>query len=376
MVPQVLPHGYEVIIQLTLVALLLIVVVLGNSLICAIVWKFKNLRTHANVFVVEMAITDFLNGVINIPLFICYQLYPSPTLKGRTVAMICLFIRRGCLLQNVLSVSTIFIDRYLALAYGVRYTAWKNRKIICLTIIVKWFIGLIIVGAIIFFHTEFEEMGDAPIANYIQQFEDNGIMPFPRIILPAFLLLFCIVSFLSWREIKQTVIFRQGLQGMKIKRFQDLKALKTVRYVIVCYAICILPGVTRSILIATNVRIVEHWLLFFDIFFLLVTCAVNCIIYYARTERFRRALIVFWTHPMEKNKVLVELKTYDKVVPRIVKQAKMLEQLEIPNVSTEPSHLTFRVTKASTESKDVASRETEESIHVDEDDLSYYDTKL
>ena len=374
---QQTPEEYELIIQTSLLAILLFVVVFGNSLICLIVWQFKNLRTHANIFVVEMAMADFWNGVVNIPLFICYQLYPSPVLRGRTLAMICLLIRRGCLLQNVLSVSIIFIDRYLVLAYGVRYTAWKTRKIIFVTIVIKWFIGLTVVGSIIYFHSQFEDMGpNVPIAKYIQQYEDNGIMPFPMIILPTFLLLFCIVSYLSSQEIKKTVTFRKGLQGLKMKRFQDLKALKTVRYIIVCYAICILPGVTRSILIAKNIFIVDYWLLFFDIFFLLVTCAINSVIYYARTERFRRALVMFFNNPLEKNKVILELKTYDKVVPRNVKATQKFEQLEFPNLSDDPSQLMFHMTKSSTESKDVISRETDETFNLEEDDPSCYDTKL
>lgn len=375
---QILPQGYELILQTCLLSLLLLVVVVGNSLISAIVWKFKNLRTHANVFVVEMAVTDFMNGAINIPMFICYQLYPSPSLRGRTVAMVCLFIRRGCLLQNLLSVSTIFMDRYLAFAYGVRYTAWKNRKTIFIAIAVKWVIGCAIVGFIILFHTEFEEMGDVAIFRYIQQYEDNGIMPFPRIILPSFLVLFCVVSFLSTREIRKNVTFRKGIEGLRVKKFQDLKALITVRYIIVAYAICILPGVTRSILIATTVVIIEHWLLFFEFFFLLVTCAINCAIYYIRTERFRRALVVLFINPKQKN--LVELKAFDKVVPRIVREAKKLEQLEFADISIGPedqAQFTTVTKSCSAESKDVVSRETEESVNLpDDDEPSSYDTKF
>lgn len=373
---QRVTQEYELIIQTCLLAVLLLVVVLGNSLICAIVWKFKNLRTHANFFVVEMAVTDFLNGTINIPLFICYELFPSPTLTGRTVAMICLFIRRGCLLQNVLSVSTIFVDRYLALAYGLRYTAWKTRKIIFWIVTVKWLIGLAVVGAVILFHTDFEVIeGNARIARYIAQYEDRGIMPFPRIILPSFLIFFCVVSFLSWLEIKKTLMFRRAIQGANIKRFQDLRALKTVRYIIICYAICILPGVTRSILLAAGVEIERNWLLFCEFFFLLITCAVNCIIYYARTERFRRALLVFLTSPFEKNQVVVELKTFDKVIPKIVKEAKEMEQMEPPTISDEPAHTHF-TTKSSSESRDFASRDTEESVHTDDNEPSCWDTKL
>ena len=318
---------YALVIQSFLLAVLLLVLILGNSVICALVWKYRNLRTYANFLVVEMALVDLFNGVINIPLFFCYQLYPSPVFRGRPLAIVCLFLRRGFLLQNALSVSTIFIDRYLVLAYGLRYTSWKSRKKLFAIIATKWLIGVLMVGGIVLFHTDFEDIGNAPIAKYISQYEDRGILPFPRIVLPSFLILFCTLSYLSWREIKKTVSFRKGLKGIDIKRFQDLKALKTVRYIIVCYAICFLPDITRSILLLTTVQLVEYWLVFGAFFFLLLTSAVNSVIYYARTERFRRAFVMFVTNPLEK-KELIELKTYDQVVPKIVQQAKKLEQLE------------------------------------------------
>ena len=144
------PERYESTIQTTLLATLLLVLVSGNSVICMLVWKYKNLRTYANFLVVEMALVDFFNGVINIPMFICYQVYPSPFLTGRTLAIVCLFLRRGFLLQNALSVSTIFLDRYFVLAYGLKYTSWKSRKKLFMIIalkIEKWF-----VFQMVFFH--------------------------------------------------------------------------------------------------------------------------------------------------------------------------------------------------------------------------------
>lgn len=85
---------------------------------------------------------------------------------------------------------------------------------------------------------------------------------------------------------------------------------------------------------------------------------------------------MFLSNPLEKNKVIVELKTYDKVIPGKVKAAKKLEQLEFPSLAGEPSHLMFHMTESSTESKDVISRDTEETFNLDEDDPSCFDTKL
>ena len=133
-------------------------------------------------------------------------------------------------------------------------------------------------------------------------------------------------------------------------------------------------------MIATTVVIIEHWLLFFEFFFLLViTCTINCAIYYVRTERFRRALVVLFVNPKQKN--LVELKAnFDKVVPRIVKEAKKLEQLEFADISIGPddqAQLTTVTKSCSAESKDVVSRETEESVNLpDDDEPSSYDTKF
>ena len=119
--------------------------------------------------------------------------------------------------------------------------------------------------------------------------------------------------------------------------------------------------------------------MFFEFFFLLViTCAINCAIYYVRTERFRRALVVLFVNPKQKN--LVKLKAFDKVVPRIVKEAKKLEQLEFADISIGPDDQAqfTTVTKSySAESKDVVSRETEESVNLpDDDEPSSYDTKF
>lgn len=365
-----IPQDYEVIIQTTLLVLLLLVLILGNSVICALVAKYRNLRTYANFLVVEMALVDLFNGVINIPLFICYQLYPSAIFRGRYLAIACLFLRRGFLLQNALSVTTIFLDRYLVLAHGLRYISWKSRKKLFVIIAIKWLTGIVLVGGIIFFHTDFDDIGDAPIALYISQYEDRGILPFPRIILPTFLIIFCTVFYLSSREIKRTVSFRKGLKGLDMKRFQDLKALKTVRYVIVCYAICFLPDITRSILLLTTLQKIEFWLVFSAFFFLLLTSAVNSVIYYIRTERFRRALVMFISSPLEK-KELIELKTYDQVVPKIVQEAKKLDHqpqfaMDGPAESSTSSHkdCTTEATK------------TTEELTIYDSDQGCWDTKL
>lgn len=365
-----IPQDYEVIIQTTLLVLLLLVLILGNSVICALVAKYRNLRTYANFLVVEMALVDLFNGVINIPLFICYQLYPSAIFRGRYLAIACLFLRRGFLLQNALSVTTIFLDRYLVLAHGLRYISWKSRKKLFVIVAIKWLTGIVLVGGIIFFHTDFDDIGDAPIALYISQYEDRGILPFPRIILPTFLIIFCTVFYLSSREIKRTVSFRKGLKGLDMKRFQDLKALKTVRYVIVCYAICFLPDITRSILLLTTLQKIEFWLVFSAFFFLLLTSAVNSVIYYIRTERFRRALVMFISSPLEK-KELIELKTYDQVVPKIVQEAKKLDHqpqfaMDGPAESSTSSHkdCTTEATK------------TTEELTIYDSDQGCWDTKL
>ena len=360
---------YETIIQTCLLAVLLLALILGNSVIIMLVWKYRNLRTYANFLVVEMALVDLFNGVINIPLFICYQLYPSPVFRGRSLAIVCLYLRRGLLLQNALSVTTIFLDRYLVLAYGLRYTSWKSRKKLFGIIAMKWFIGVILVGGIVIFHTDFDDIGHAPIAKYISQYEDRGILPFPRIILPLFLILFCTMSYLSSREIKKTVGFRKRLKGIEIKRFQDLKALKTVRYIIVCYAICFLPDITRSILLLTTVKTVEHWLVFSAFFFLVLTSVVNSVLYYIRTERFRRAFVMFLTNPLEK-KDIFELKTYERVIPKIVREAKKLEQLEfvMDGPASDSKHedcTTWDETKT-----------IEEVITVYDNELGCWDTKL
>lgn len=134
----------------------------------------------------------------------------------------------------------IFLDCYLVFFYGLRYILWKSRKKFFGIIVMKWFVGVILVGGIIFFYMDFEDIGDVFIVKYILQYEDRGILLFLRIILLVFLIVFCIVFYLSLREIKKIVLFRKGLKGLDMKCFQDLKVFKIVCYIIVCYVICFL----------------------------------------------------------------------------------------------------------------------------------------
>lgn len=61
----------------------------------------------------------------------------------------------------------IFLDCYLVFFYGLRYILWKSRKKFFGIIVMKWFVGVILVGGIIFFYMDFEDIGDVFIVKYI-----------------------------------------------------------------------------------------------------------------------------------------------------------------------------------------------------------------
>lgn len=51
--------------------------------------------------------------------------------------------------------------------YGLKYILWKSRKKFFMIIVLKWMIGIVIVGGIILFYIDFEDIGDVLIVKYI-----------------------------------------------------------------------------------------------------------------------------------------------------------------------------------------------------------------
>ena len=106
---------------------------LENGFICLLVVGNKRLRTPTNGFIASLALSDFLNGALLIPLHLTK---PSSEALGYIVAVI--------LLSGVASVSAVTYDRYTAVAKPFLYRHLVRKNFI--RIIVAIWAGTLIVA--------------------------------------------------------------------------------------------------------------------------------------------------------------------------------------------------------------------------------------
>ena len=132
-----------VVLQIVLVLLVFVVSVGGNAAIGALLMRFKKLRTVPNLLIANMAMIDLLNAVINMPLYILYDVLRVLGFKrGKAIAFT---VGTPHVLFSNLSFFTIVViasDRYGAIVYGLKYMIWKTRQKAYIAIACVWILSV------------------------------------------------------------------------------------------------------------------------------------------------------------------------------------------------------------------------------------------
>ena len=132
-----------VVIQIVLVLLVFVVSVGGNAAIGALLMRFKKLRTVPNLFIANMAMIDLLNAVINMPLYILYDvLQVLSTMRGKAIAFTITALQVLFFHLNLSMIVVIAADRYGAMVYGLKYMMWKTRQKAYIAIAVVWILSV------------------------------------------------------------------------------------------------------------------------------------------------------------------------------------------------------------------------------------------
>ena len=140
-----------VVASVAMLALLTLVVVVGNSLVVIAVFKSRKLRTTTNNFVVSLACADLLVGVMVLPLSGANEvLHYWPF--GRMTCSVWLAVDVWTCTSSILHLCAISLDRYLAIGYPFKYptlmsprrsrilvgAVWVSSFIICFPPLIGW----------------------------------------------------------------------------------------------------------------------------------------------------------------------------------------------------------------------------------------------
>lgn len=127
-------------IRIGLYAALSLLTIVGNTLTLLAFYKHPALRTTSNLFIVNLAITDLVNGGIKDILFI-YGLITYNWQKNRPLCSFVGFINILCFVATIFTLTAIAVFRYLAIVYN--FSSKIKRKHVILTIIGIWMYSII-----------------------------------------------------------------------------------------------------------------------------------------------------------------------------------------------------------------------------------------
>ncbi|XP_048577261.1 neuromedin-U receptor 2-like [Nematostella vectensis] len=286
------------IIQISMIVVVMAVSIIGNGAVCALLLRFKTLRTVPNILVANLALIDVVNACVNMPLFIMWYQCKVPYIGGPAVSWFTISFYVLFMNLTVVSLVVLMLDRYGAIVHGLRYHSWKTRNKALFSVFVIWFC------ACAYTYGQFAmgihvDIGPQPAWMYRMEYFKIFGRPFvlTGYVVPLFVI--SILGILIWRQVRMSTIAisPQSSLGSDIKHRRDVATAKTVGLTILAYFwFGFFPVLLHSV-----AKIHGSWVHFFAYWFIHVSSMANPIIYSLRTQRFRLTLTLLLREPCGKS---------------------------------------------------------------------------
>ena len=214
-------------IRILMITVVIIGSIVGNSIICLLLIRFKTLRTVPNFLVANLAFIDILNAMTNMPLMIMWYICKTLFLKGRFISWFIVSWYVFFMYLTVFNLTVLTMDRYGALVHGFRYHSWKTMHKAKISVVCVWLLavaytyGMFILGLSV-------DLGDAPVlvyrTKYLMKFGKHFIIPGYLVPFTIMLILGGIIWFTLHRHSKRILPFSSRTKQVK----SDVETAKTI----------------------------------------------------------------------------------------------------------------------------------------------------
>ncbi|XP_034033354.1 histamine H2 receptor-like [Thalassophryne amazonica] len=280
----------------------------GNMLVCLAVGLSRRLWRIGNCFVVSLAVTDMLLGLLVLPFSASVQLRSGKWDLGGALCNIYISLDVMLCTSSILNLLAISVDRYLAISAPLRYSRRVTPLTVTLAIIAMW--ALAVTVSFLPIHMGWNtadytvqhldwEMGDEDDKGRYCQYEwiNNYVLIYSLGFFYIPLLIMCVMYFCIFQVARQQVqriraatpSFARMASTATIAR--EHKATMTLAAVVGAFTICWFPYFTfftfmglraETIIPPNTLYSVVLWLAYFN-------SALNPILYPAFNRDFRRA---------------------------------------------------------------------------------------
>ena len=281
---------------------------IGNILVIIAVYKTPSLRTSANIYYVNMAVSDFLASLATWPLYLTDEIITSrgSLIQGPLATAGCkvgMFVRLVSSSVSIISLVLIAVDRFIATVYPLKITALTGRKravslfATWLTSIAQYIPNL--------YHSRVENFGQETYCSFVWNAPAKAIhfiycMIFIIALLVAIIYLYLrIMLALRNRLIPESHAAVYKLECRRIKENQNI--MRIFKAIVVAYFVCLFPLLVFLILKITYPELFFKdkckWILGFCYYvFMSLSAAINPVILFSFSSNFRHALKTLCPH--------------------------------------------------------------------------------
>ncbi|KAL9951302.1 hypothetical protein ACROYT_G043941 [Oculina patagonica] len=281
------------VVMVLLTVLLTLVTIIGNGFYLVIFARFKVFRRNfTNILIASLAVVDCLNVLFNVPLFTLFFVVEPNWLKGKAWAIITSSLHLEFFLLNLISMTALMVDRFLAVHFGLKYFTWKTTKKAKIAVFLMWLVCTIVVVLLA-----------VPLLNMDLDGVPVGLsrtMIFKKrqLIIVAIIALFTIAStvlgiltcYSIYQMKKERMLLNLPLLRAEARLKMDIKAAKTVAMTVAVYYSCYIPTIVLTIWRRNEeTNIINAWFVFMVFLLGFLSSALNPIIYVLRYRRIQSA---------------------------------------------------------------------------------------
>ncbi|XP_042341903.1 neuropeptide Y receptor type 2 [Plectropomus leopardus] len=270
--------------------------VTGNSLVIYVVFKFKNLRTVTNFFIVNLAVADLLVNTLCLPFTLVYTLYGEWKF-GQVLCFVLPCAQGMAVHVSTITLNVIALDRHRSIVYHMET---KMSKDMCaVVIVITWAVSALLASPLAIFreYGTFDYSPDESIQVCAENWPGssmNGSIYSISALLVQYglpLAINCVAYIRIWNKLKNHMTFA-GRNDRHQRRKKTTKMLLTM---VVVFAVSWLPfhAFQLAVDIDSTVSYMKDFKLLFTVFHIVAMCStfVNPILYGWMNNNYREAFL-------------------------------------------------------------------------------------
>ncbi|XP_034542826.1 neuropeptide Y receptor type 2 [Notolabrus celidotus] len=274
--------------------------VIGNSLVIYVVFKFKNLRTVTNFFIVNLAVADLLVNTLCLPFTLVYTLYGE--WKFGQVLCFMLPCAQGIAVHvSIITLNVIALDRHRSIVYHMET---KMSKDMCaLVIAITWAVSALLASPLAIFreYGTLDLSPDESIQVCTEKWPGssmNGTIYSISALLIQYglpLVVTSVAYIRIWNKLKN----HMTCGGRNDRNQRRKKTTKMLLTMVVVFAVSWLPfhAFQLAVDIDSTVSYMKDFKLLFTVFHIMAMCStfVNPILYGWMNNNYRTAFLSVFT---------------------------------------------------------------------------------